>query len=175
MGTCTSSIKHRQKRHRQLHKQTILENAAVLENKQLSSLPSTVLPNPYLQQTSLTNSEVHSSSFIEPTSLIQLYTSNTNNNNNNNCNINNNSMSSSSSSPSKVPLPPPRVPLTKSRLPVHQPSASSSRTGSTKPKNIPVTIGTTNPPGNPSSFKCLQMHSLYTYSIYMLIVKAIPV
>jgi hypothetical protein len=52
-------------------------------------------------------------------------------------------MSSSSSPPSNIP---PRIPVTKSRLPVHQPQSSS--TGSIRPKIVPPTVGTTNPLGN---------------------------
>jgi hypothetical protein len=142
MGTCTSSAKRQQKQHQQLHKRLILENSIVLNNKQLSSLPFTVLPNQQLHS-SLTNFDIQASPLIEPnfhqtdtSSLIQLYSSNINNNNNSNIN---NWMSSSSSSASHIP---PRIPVTKSRLPIH-PS-----TGSIRPTNVPSTVGTTNLTGN---------------------------
>jgi hypothetical protein len=144
MGTCASSIKNRQTQRRQLHKRTALNNPLVLDNKQLSPLPITVLPNPRPHSLS-NNFDLQSSSLTEPifyqtdtSSLIQLYSSNTNNNNSNI----NNSMSSSSST-SHVPPP---IPVTKSRLPIHQPQSSS--TGSIRPKNVPTTVGTTNPTGN---------------------------
>ena len=129
MGACTSSVKRRHKEHRQLHKQAALKNAIVLDNKQLSPLPLTVFSS------QPPHSDHQISPRIETNSLIQLYSTNTNNNNSN--------ISPCMSSSSHIP---PRIPVTKSRLPIHQ--SQSSATGLIKPRNIPVLVGTTNPTSN---------------------------
>ncbi len=141
MGTCTSSIKRRQKQYRERYKRPIPENSTVRNNKQLLTVPFTILPNQH-PHSSLTNFSVVSSPLTELNfhqsetgSLIQLYSTNTNNNNSN---INN----SMSSSTSHVP---PRIPVPKSRLPIHQ--SSSTSTGSIRPGNIPPTVGITNRTG----------------------------
>lgn len=149
MGACTSRQKEK---HRQLYKRSVSNTSVVIDNKQLTSLETntipTVKPN-QRPQSLITTFDIQSQPFIEPiicqknsSSLIQFYTSNTNNNNNSNI-INPMSASSSSSSTTHIP---PRVPVIKSRLPVHQ--SQSSSTGSIRPKNVPTTIGTTNPPSN---------------------------
>ncbi len=131
MGTCTSSIKHRQKQHRRRNKQRELKPAIVYDNKNLSPVPYTVLRN-QRPHSLLTNLNIQASNLIEPTisrtetrSLIQLCSPNTNN------------------SMSNVP---PRIPVPKSRLPIHQSQSSSS--GSIRPKQIPSAMSITNPTGN---------------------------
>lgn len=154
MGICTSSVKRRQKQYRQRHKRSELKNSTVFDNKKPSPAPYTVLRN-QRPHSLLTSLNVQSSSLIEPivprtetSSLIQFCSPNTNN-------------SMSSSSTSHVP---PRIPVPKSRLPIHQPQSS----GSIRPKYIPATIGITNPTGN-IVFKYLfvvNTMTLYTYPIY---------
>jgi len=166
MGTCTSSVKYQEKQHRQLHKRSSINNSIVLNNKQVSPVSITVLPN-QRPQSLLTNFDVQSSPLTEPilyqtdtSSLIQLYSSNTNNNNSNT----NHWMSSSSSTPSNIP---PRIPVTKSRLPVHQPQSSS--TGSIRPKIVPPAVGTTNPLSNIYfSFKYISVNitTVYLFHLY---------
>jgi hypothetical protein len=160
MGACTS----RQKQHKRL----ALNNSTVIDNKQLSPLLTTVLPN-QRPQSLLTGFDVQSSLVTEPivhqtesSSLIQLYSSNTNNNNNNS-NINN--WMSSSSSTSNIS---PRIPVTKSRLPVHQ--SQSSSTTSIRPTNASTKVGTTNPLGNHSSLKhikCIPLNSMTVYLFHL--------
>ncbi|UJR09977.1 hypothetical protein I4U23_014201 [Adineta vaga] len=144
MGACTSSVRHRKKHHRQLHKRTLAKNSPVLDNKQVSFSPLSILSKQQSQrpQSLFTNLDIQSSHFLEPivyktdtNSLIQLYSSNSNNNNNSK---RNSWMSSSSSSTSH---PQPRIPVPKTRLPVYQPS---STTASLRPKNV-TTTGTTRP------------------------------
>lgn len=152
MGSCTS----RQKQRRQLHKRSVSNTSINLDNKQITSLPN------QHRQSLITTFDVQSSPVINPiiyqadsSSLIQFYTSNTNNNNNSNW------MSSSSSSTSNLP---PRIPVVKSRLPVHQSqsSSSSSTTGSIRSRNVPTTIGTTSPPSNYSFvLNCIPIPSIY--------------
>jgi hypothetical protein len=136
MGTCASSVKRRQKQHRERHKRRELKSATVYDNKHLSPVPFTVLRN-QRPQSLLTNLNIQSSSLLEPivprtepSSLIQLCSPNTN-------------TSMSSSSTTHVS---PRIPVPKSRLPIHQPQSSLS--GPIRPKYIPPAIGTTNPTGN---------------------------
>jgi hypothetical protein len=149
MGTCTSTIKRQSKRHRRLHKRTASKNSIILDNKQLPPLPITIVPNEPTQRpySLVTNFDTQFPCLTEPifhktdtNSLIQLYSPNTNNNNNNPNIIN--SMASSSSTPSV----PPRIPVPKTRLPVHQSQTSS--TGSIRPKSMTTTIRPTNPTGN---------------------------
>ena len=126
MGTCTSSIKRRQKQHRQRNKRRELQTTIVYDNKHLSPVPFTVLRN-QRPRSLLTNLNIQASALVEPTvsrpetrSLIQLCSSNTNN------------------SMSNVP---PRIPVPKSRLPIHQSQSSSS--GSIRPKQIPSAMSPT--------------------------------
>ena len=146
MGTCTSTIKRQSKHHRRLHKRTASKNSIILDNKQLPPLPITIVSNEPTQRpySLVTNFDTQFPCSTEPifhktdtNSLIHLYSSNTNNN----PNIIN-SMASSSSTPHV----PPRIPVPKTRLPVHQSQTSS--TGSIRPKSMTATIRPPNPTGN---------------------------
>ena len=140
MGTCTSTARRRQKQ--QQHNQTVLKNSIVLGIKPpppLPPLPSTAFPNRQTQQRhplfididllspQLTKSIFHQT---DTNSLIQLYSSNRNNNNNNSNTLN---WMSSSSSVTHVP---PRIPVPKSRLPVHHSSQQPPSIVSIRPKNV---------------------------------------
>ena len=128
MGTCTSSIKRRYKQHQQLHKRTELKNSIVLNNQQFTVIQD---QRPH---SLLTNFEIQSSPPIDPNSqqadtnsLIQVYFPP----------HKNNWMSSSSNSHTL-----PRIPLPKSRLPVHQTQSTSA--GFIRPKHVLTTDTTGN-------------------------------
>lgn len=140
MGACTSTEECREK-HRQLHKRTDLPKSIVIDNKQLSPIPLTVLRNqrPYSLATDL---DLQSSSIEESfhdqtttNSLIQLYSLK---------NENNRSMSSSNI--------PPRIPVSKSRT-------STQPIRPQRFRHPPPTLGISSSTGN-------QSISLYASSIY---------
>lgn len=135
MGNCTSARKRRQKEY----KRAAFQNAIVLDNKQLSPLPLTILSN-QRPHSLLTNSDLQTSTVTDSNSLIQLYSTNTNNNNNNPSAQTWMSSSSSSANSHKQP----RLPVTRSRLPVRLASTRSNRTN----PSPPTSLGTTNPPSN---------------------------
>jgi len=118
MGNCASSSKRRQKDY----KRTSLENAIVLDNKQLSPIPLTIHTNqrPY---SLLTDSDQQTAVITDSNSLIQFYYSS---------NFDTTCMSSSNSNLK------PRIPVSKSRLPVHQSQSNKPTTS----------IGTTNRTSN---------------------------
>ncbi|CAF3232760.1 unnamed protein product [Rotaria socialis] len=143
MGTCTSTTRHRQKDHQQLHRRIPLKNSFTLDSKQISLLPVNRFPNnhqPQRSHPSTSNFDVQSSSLKDPifhpinsNSLIQLYLPN----------INNSDRSSWMSSSSFVSHVPTRIPLAKSRLSTQQ---TQSSTGHLPSKNVATTVGTTNQP-----------------------------
>lgn len=141
MGACTSTEERRQK-NRQLHKRTDLQKSIVIDNKQLSPIPLTVLRNqrPHSLSTDL---DLQSSSIEEPlldqtttNSLIQLY-----------------SLKSESNHPMSSSHIPPRIPGSKSRVPTHPIRPQRPR------HPPPTTLGITSPTGSHSI-------SLYASSIY---------
>ncbi|CAF2097578.1 unnamed protein product [Rotaria magnacalcarata] len=141
MGTCTSTTRHRQKDHQQLHRRIPVKNSFTLDNKQISPLPLNLFPNNHQPQRShplIPNFDVQSSSLKDPifypinsNSLIQLYLPNTNNSDRS-------SWMSSSSFVSHVPT---RIPVSRTRLSTRQTQSSTAHLPS---KNATTTVGTTN-------------------------------
>lgn len=133
MGNCTSSDKRRQRDY----KRVSIENAIVFGNKQLSPVPLTIHTN-QRPHSLLTDSGLQTSFVTDSNSLIQLYSSNLNNNNNNTTTI---VCMSSSNSNLK-----PRIPVSKSRLPVHQSQSNrpTASIGTTNPTSIHSTMTTNN-------------------------------
>ncbi|CAM4748288.1 unnamed protein product [Rotaria magnacalcarata] len=164
MGTCTSTLRHRQKQ--QQHNRATSKNTIVLGLKSpppLPPLPTISFPNRQRQHSHYlskdfdivaSSSSVTKSIFHQPdtNSLIHLYSCNTNINNNNN-NIYNNSNSCSiidwmSSSASTVRQAPPRIPVPKTRLPVYQLSPSQQANVIVQSRNVTSTVISTSETGS---------------------------
>lgn len=136
MGACTST------EERQLHKRANRQQSLVLDNKHLSPIPLTIVRNQRPHSLS-TNLDFQSSPNEQPVfdqtnnnnSLIQLYSLKPENNHHQQ------QMSSSSNGP-------PRIPVSKSRLPTHQLRPSITRSLRPKHPSSTTTLGITSPTGS---------------------------
>ncbi|CAF3425567.1 unnamed protein product [Rotaria socialis] len=165
MGTCTSTVRHCQKQ--QQHNRATSKNTIVLGLKSpppLPPLPTISFPNQQRQHSHYLSKDfdIVSSSLTKPifhqadtNSLIHLYSCNTNINNNNNNNNNNYSNSNScsiidwmSSSASTVRQAPPRIPVPKTRLPVHYLPSSQQANVIVQSRNVASTVTSTNETGS---------------------------